>query len=83
MAFWLNPDWAGGDNIRDGAEPFWMRGIAKPAREIISLEQHSPYMNAAANSYTSANAQYQGSIMNMGLANAATYYWRASLNLND
>lgn len=25
-AFWLWPDWSGGDNLRDpGTEPFWMR----------------------------------------------------------
>lgn len=26
LAFWLRPDWSGGDNLRDaGASPFWMR----------------------------------------------------------
>jgi len=25
LAFWLRPDWSGGDNLRDpGTEPFWM-----------------------------------------------------------
>lgn len=24
-AFWLNPDWSGGTNLRDGADAFWMR----------------------------------------------------------
>lgn len=23
-AFWMNPDWSGGDNLRSGARPFWM-----------------------------------------------------------
>ncbi len=23
-AFWLTPDWSGGDNLRDGPTPFWM-----------------------------------------------------------
>ena len=23
-AFWLYPDWSGGDNVRSGAQPFWM-----------------------------------------------------------
>lgn len=31
LAFWLRPDWSGGDNLRDpGTEPFWMLPPLKP-----------------------------------------------------
>lgn len=39
-AFWLAPDWSGGDNLRDaGAEPFWMRPPlpAVPPRPVPGL----------------------------------------------
>jgi hypothetical protein len=33
-AFWLWPDYSGGDNLRDpGTEPFWMRPSARPQRK--------------------------------------------------
>jgi len=34
-AFWLRPDWSGGDNLRDpGAEPFWMKPPLKEERPL-------------------------------------------------
>lgn len=44
-AFWEDPDWSGGDNIRSGAEPFWMRDPLpppKPPSVLYAVPRHVP-----------------------------------------
>lgn len=50
-AFWLDPDWSGGDNLRDpGTRPFWMRPPLRPAvgggRHIPLLRRGPPAPSA-------------------------------------
>ena len=54
MVFWVRPDWAAGDNLRDtGVQPFWM--IAPKRADIFNCNS----MSALGLSGSAAYAQYQ------------------------
>lgn len=72
LAFWLNPDWSGGDNLRNpGARPFWMLPTSRADR--MTDDPPTGTYRFAANGATGLLGEYKASDNRM--------YW--SITWND